>query len=136
LKVTVAALVYKALNTAEGIRPVDHATLSIRKNWHLLLPQTAVARSVYFVLGLRTQYFLCMGLRFTMLLKTFVRLEEKKTPWTESASELYRPSYRRLSAKSLPTFAHRGCHVVSVMDPYCRILRFLDRQMEERREEK
>jgi hypothetical protein len=25
--------------------------------------------------------------------------EEKKTPWSESASELYRPSDRRLSAK-------------------------------------
>jgi hypothetical protein len=28
----------------------------------------------------------------------------KKTPWSESASELYRPSDRRLSAKWLPTF--------------------------------
>jgi hypothetical protein len=35
----------------------------------------------------------------------------KKTPWSESASELYRPSDRRLSAKWLPTFADRGCHV-------------------------
>jgi hypothetical protein len=45
----------------------------------------------------------------------------------ESASELYRPSYRRLSAKLVPTFADRGCHVVSVTDPYVRILGFLDR---------
>jgi hypothetical protein len=29
----------------------------------------------------------------------------KKTPWSESASELYRPSDRRVSAKLLPTFA-------------------------------
>jgi hypothetical protein len=29
---------------------------------------------------------------------------EKQTPWPESASELYRPSYRRLSAKLVPTF--------------------------------
>jgi hypothetical protein len=29
----------------------------------------------------------------------------KQTPWSESASELYRPSDRRLSAKWLPTFA-------------------------------
>jgi hypothetical protein len=31
-----------------------------------------------------------------------------KTPWSESASELYRPSDRRLSAKRLATFADRG----------------------------
>jgi hypothetical protein len=49
------------------------------------------------------------------------------TPWSESASELYRPSDRRLSPKWLPTFARRGCHVVSVTDPYGRILGFLDR---------
>jgi hypothetical protein len=49
------------------------------------------------------------------------------TRWPESASELYRPSDRSLSAKLLPTFADRGCHVVSVTDPYGRILGFLDR---------
>jgi hypothetical protein len=54
-------------------------------------------------------------------------LAYKKTPWSESASELYRPSDRRLSAKWLPTFADRGCHVVSVTDPYGRILGFLAR---------
>jgi hypothetical protein len=36
-------------------------------------------------------------------------------------------SHRRLSAKFLPTFADRGYHVVSVTDPYDRILGFLDR---------
>jgi hypothetical protein len=30
-----------------------------------------------------------------------------KTPWPEPASELYRPSDRRLSAKLVPTFAER-----------------------------
>jgi hypothetical protein len=34
--------------------------------------------------------------------------KKKKTPWSESASELYRPSDRRLSAKRLPTFADKG----------------------------
>jgi hypothetical protein len=29
----------------------------------------------------------------------------KQTPWPESASELYRPSDRRLSAKLVPTFS-------------------------------
>jgi hypothetical protein len=52
---------------------------------------------------------------------------KKKTPWPESASELYRPSDRCLSAKWLPTFEERGCHVVSVTDLYGRILGFLDR---------
>jgi hypothetical protein len=50
-----------------------------------------------------------------------------QTPWSESASELYRPTDHRLSAKWLPTFADKGCHVVSVTDPYGRILDFLDR---------
>jgi uncharacterized SAM-binding protein YcdF (DUF218 family) len=49
------------------------------------------------------------------------------TPWLLSASELYRPRDRRLSAKLVPTFATRGWHVVSVTDPYGRILGFLDR---------
>jgi hypothetical protein len=35
-------------------------------------------------------------------------LLKKLTPWLESASELYRPSDRRLSAKLVPTFADRG----------------------------
>jgi hypothetical protein len=32
------------------------------------------------------------------------KYKKKKTPLPESASELYRPSDRRLSAKRLPTF--------------------------------
>jgi hypothetical protein len=32
----------------------------------------------------------------------------KLTPWLRAASELYRPSDRRLSAKLVPTFADRG----------------------------
>jgi hypothetical protein len=54
--------------------------------------------------------------------------KKKQTPWSESASEPYRPSDRRLSAKLLPTFVDRGCHVVSVTDPYSRTLGFLDLQ--------
>jgi hypothetical protein len=51
----------------------------------------------------------------------------KENPLPESASELYRPSDRRLSAKSVTNVADRGCHVVSVTDPYARILGFLDK---------
>jgi hypothetical protein len=36
-------------------------------------------------------------------------------------------SFRRLSAKLMPTFEDRGCRVVSVTDPCDRILGFLDR---------
>jgi hypothetical protein len=53
-------------------------------------------------------------------------MKTKKKPWNESAIELYRPSDSRLSAKLVPTFADRGCHVVNVTDPYGRILGFLD----------
>jgi hypothetical protein len=60
-------------------------------------------------------------------INTSVLNKTKKTPWSESASELYRQSDRRLSAKWLPTSADRGCHVVSVTDPSGRILGFLDR---------
>jgi hypothetical protein len=57
----------------------------------------------------------------------FWELIKLKIPWPESASELYRPSDRRLSAKLVPTFADIGCHVVRVTNPYGRNLGFLDR---------
>jgi hypothetical protein len=56
-----------------------------------------------------------------------ILLNKKKTLWPESASELYRSSNGRLSATLVPTFADRGCHVVSITDPYGRILGFLYR---------
>jgi hypothetical protein len=50
-----------------------------------------------------------------------------KSQWPESASELYRPSNRSLSAKLAPTFTDIGCHMVSITNPFGRILGFLDR---------
>jgi hypothetical protein len=50
-----------------------------------------------------------------------------KTPWPDSASELYRESDHRLSTKLVPKFANIWCHVVSVTDPYCPILGFIYR---------
>jgi hypothetical protein len=44
----------------------------------------------------------------------------------ESASELYRSSDRRRSAKLVPTLADRGCHVVSATRPSDRNSDFLD----------
>jgi hypothetical protein len=52
-----------------------------------------------------------------------------KSPWPESTSELYRPSDYGMSAKLVPTFADRGYHVVTVTDPYGRILGFLFRSL-------
>jgi hypothetical protein len=42
---------------------------------------------------------------FDSLIELHNESTKKKTPWPESASELYRPSDRCLSAKWLPTFA-------------------------------
>jgi hypothetical protein len=53
----------------------------------------------------------------------------KILPWPESASELYRPRDRRLSAKLVPTYVDIGCLVVSVTDPFGSILSFLDRSL-------
>jgi hypothetical protein len=44
----------------------------------------------------------------TVFLDEQTTTTKKQTPWSESASELYRPSNRRLSAKWLPTFAIKG----------------------------
>jgi hypothetical protein len=52
---------------------------------------------------------------------------KRKTPWPQSASELYRPRKCRLLAKLVPTFANKGCCVVSATDSCGRILGFLDR---------
>jgi hypothetical protein len=52
---------------------------------------------------------------------------KKKPPWSSSTSELYRPSDRRMSAKLVPTFADRGCRVVSATDLHSRTFGFLDR---------
>jgi hypothetical protein len=47
-------------------------------------------------------------LTLTLVIRHLFPVSSKKTPWPESASELYRPSDHRLSAKLVPTFANRG----------------------------
>jgi hypothetical protein len=47
---------------------------------------------------------------------------KKQTPWLQSPSELYGPSYRRLSAKLVRTLADRGSRVVSATNPYDQFL--------------
>jgi hypothetical protein len=51
-------------------------------------------------------------------MEAYICLLKNLTPWRESASALYRPSDRHLSAKLVPSFADRECHGVSVTDPY------------------
>jgi hypothetical protein len=58
---------------------------------------------------------------------TVVDLTLNVTPWPQSESEVYRSNNRCLSAKLVPTFAYRGCHVVSVVDFYGCNLGVIDR---------
>jgi hypothetical protein len=75
---------------------------------------------------------ICLPFEIIMNCKT-QHTKNRQIPWPESASELYRPSDHRLSVKPVPTLADRGCHVVSVTDPYGRILGFLDRNCKTQR---
>jgi hypothetical protein len=56
-----------------------------------------------------------------------IDIQDKQVPWPQSVREVYRPSDRRLSAKLVTTFPDISCHVVSLTDPYGRILGFLER---------
>jgi hypothetical protein len=69
----------------------------------------------------------CDCLRNVVERLTWTLFKHPSSPSPESASELNRTSDRRLSATLVPTFADRECHVVSVTNPYGRILAFLDR---------
>jgi hypothetical protein len=51
-----------------------------------------------------------------------IKTKTNSIAWVRS--ELYRLRYRRFSAKLVPTFADRECHMVSMTDPYGRILGF------------
>jgi hypothetical protein len=59
--------------------------------------------------------------------KQNIKQENKLLVLSQRANYVYGQSGRRFSASLLPTFADRGCHVISVTDPYGRILGFLDR---------
>jgi hypothetical protein len=71
-------------------------------------------------------HFIYLFIRHRLIQTTSLSLL-LKTPWPDSASEWYRPSDRRLSAKLVSTFAFRGCRMVSATDPHGRILGFIDR---------
>jgi hypothetical protein len=55
-----------------------------------------------------------------LVIYVILQLMIRKEIFIKQASELYRPSDRRLSAKLVPTLADRGCHVVSATDPLSR----------------
>jgi hypothetical protein len=76
-------------------------------------------RSAYWLLLLNVASFILELSRWKLI--------NKQTPWPDSKRELYRPSDNRLSEKLLPTFADRGCCMVSATDPRCRNLGFLHR---------
>jgi hypothetical protein len=71
--------------------------------------------------------FLVIVLKNDFMVLLEPRKQTNKLRGLNPLSEVYRPSDRRLSAKLVPTFADRGCHVVSLTDPYGRVLGFLDR---------
>jgi hypothetical protein len=68
-----------------------------------------------------------LSLNKGQLCSSIQNLFHSQLPGLSPQSELYRPSDRRMSATLMPTFAERGCHVVSATDPHGRILGFLDR---------
>jgi hypothetical protein len=100
-------------------RRTDTETFHLGRNTHVRL-------WAYFIRSTLHQHMIKLVCQFVCVLSPFL-WKDKKTPWSVSASELYRPSDRRLSAKWLPTFADKGCHVVSVTDSFGRILGFLER---------
>jgi hypothetical protein len=84
-------------------------------------------RDLYCKLNVDDMDWACSTNGDVAITPSFGRKPSKKTLSPESVSEQYRPSDLLLSAKLVPMFVDRGCHVVSVTDPYGRILCFLDR---------
>jgi hypothetical protein len=62
-----------------------------------------------------------------LLVRISIHTQFGITPWPWSASELYRPSDRRLSGKLVSILTDRKCRVVSAKNPHSRILGFLYR---------
>jgi hypothetical protein len=67
--------------------------------------------------------YICTTKKLLLQLCIYPHKLKAKLRGFKSASELYRPSDRRLSAKLVPTVADRRCHVVSATNPPCRYFR-------------
>jgi hypothetical protein len=98
---------------------IDCPQLFTRHGWAYWAVCPALCLSTCLGIGIATGEIVCMLIDHVQ--------KQKQTLCPESPRELYRPSGSRFSAKLVPTFADRGCHVVSVTDPYCRVLGFLYR---------
>jgi hypothetical protein len=59
-----------------------------------------------------------------LLARRDVNITKLSSSLPYSESELYRLSYRHLSAKLVQTFVYKGCRVDSAADPHGRILSF------------
>jgi hypothetical protein len=108
--------------------------------WHLIFdlrtPRFIICPHLHLSLACLATHFLShlvhlvavswIYILFSILSFLYLKTKKNWTPWSESASELYPPSDRLLT-KLVPTFEDRWSHVVSVTDPYGRILAFLDR---------
>jgi hypothetical protein len=63
-----------------------------------------------------------------LLEREYYRLKHKlATDYFKAASELYRPSDRRISKKLVPAFKDSECRTVSATNSYSSILGFLNR---------
>jgi hypothetical protein len=93
---------------------LQHLTIG----WWVTNWKTSVT-TVWIPAEIWTQYWTQVKPEPTCLVTAYVSAEQT-TPWPESVSDHH-------LSKLVPTFADRGCHVVSVTDPYGRILGFIDR---------
>jgi hypothetical protein len=100
--------------------------VSVEENSHIVCQKNSLMRNELWdgELSLCRRQFLCRQ-SSERNLRTFPRSRRKTSQQYEELTVwLARPSDRRLSAKLVPHFADRGCHVFSVTDPYDRILGF------------
>jgi hypothetical protein len=109
------------------LRTADVSHLNTQNPWkiHYVSGNYVTSTEIY-VLKYRLMWFgeyVCVYAPELTIYVTFTfTLKKTKTTWSESAKKLYRPNDHSLSAKWLPTFADRGCHVVSMTYPYGRIV--------------
>jgi hypothetical protein len=93
------------------------AQLTDRSTEGIVTDKLISSSNIYFESNISNVYFDKLK---NILTKKYIFIniyKQTKNPWPEYASEIYRPSDRRLSAKLVQTFADRECHVVTPADP-------------------
>jgi hypothetical protein len=113
LPVTVPCLVLELLASRQNMLSVQTC------KWYYYIVSLA-----HFLIYFVNVYILFLGDSFisTRGLRTKLRGLSPRANYILTESGL------RLSAKLVPTFADRGCRVVSATDPHSRVLGFLDRR--------